>query len=95
MRAQGGRAVDKVKVEAFLSVPPCSGGVNLTRLLDQISAEFGDRVDISITRGPTEQMEERNLTAAPALIVGDLVRFMGLCPSKESLISALREAGMD
>ncbi len=87
--------MDKVKIEAFLSVPPCSGGVCLTRLLDEIATEFGDRVEVSITRGPTEQMRERNLTAAPALIVGDLVRFMGLCPSKESLIGALREAGLE
>jgi len=87
--------MDKVKIEAFLSVPPCSGGVNLKRLLDEIAAEFGDHVEITITRGPTEQMRERNLTSAPALIVGNLVRFMGLCPSKESLIGALREAGME
>jgi len=33
--------------------------------------------------------------AAPAVVVGGLVRIMGVCPSKESLISALREAGME
>jgi len=31
---------------------------------------------------------------APALVVGDLVKFVGLAPSKESLIGALREAGL-
>jgi hypothetical protein len=29
------------------------------------------------------------------LIVGELVRFMGVCPDKESLLSALKEAGLE
>jgi hypothetical protein len=28
------------------------------------------------------------------LVVGDLVKFVGLAPSKESLVGALREAGL-
>ena len=87
--------MSKIKVEAFLSVPACSGGVSLMRLLKEIEEEYGDKVEIIINRGRTEEYEKRNLTAAPALIVGDLVRIMGVCPDKESLISALREAGME
>jgi hypothetical protein len=33
-------------------------------------------------------------TNAPALVVSDLVKFVGLAPSKESLVGALREAGL-
>jgi hypothetical protein len=29
------------------------------------------------------------------IIVGDLVRFIGVCPTKEGLIGALREAGLE
>ena len=29
-----------------------------------------------------------------ALVISDLVRFVGLAPSKESLVGALREAGL-
>ena len=36
--------MNKVKIEAFLSIPTCSGGVNLTRLLDEIEKEYGDKV---------------------------------------------------
>lgn len=37
----------------------------------------------------------KKLSSAPAIIGGDLVRFVGLCPTKEGLIGALREAGLE
>ncbi|MFC1979952.1 thioredoxin family protein [Chloroflexota bacterium] len=87
--------MNKVKVEAFLSVPTCSGGISLIKLLKEIEAEFGDKVEITTYRGRHELYEKYNLTAAPAVVIGDLVRIMGVCPSKESLFSALREAGLE
>jgi hypothetical protein len=87
--------VNKVKIEAFLSVPTCSGGISLTRLLNEIQQELGDKVEIVTYQGRNELFEKYNLTAAPALIIGGLVRIMGLCPSKESLISAMKEAGLE
>ena len=87
--------MNKVKVEAFLSIPACSGGVSLSKLLKEVEEEFGDKVEVIIYKGRNELFEKYNLTSAPALVVGELVRFMGVCPSKESLISALREAGME
>lgn len=87
--------MNKVKVEAFLSVPTCSGGISLIRLLSEIQQEFGDKVEIITYKGRNELFEKYNLTTAPALIIGGLVRIMGLSPSKESLISALKEAGLE
>lgn len=84
----------EVRIEAFLSVPPCSGGILLARCLDEIKSRFGDRVDIVIHRGPTPRLEELKISVLPALVIGDLVRIAGLCPSRESLVSALRECGM-
>ena len=46
-------------------------------------------------KGRHELFEKYNLTAAPALVIGELVRTMGVCPSKESLLSALKEAGLE
>ena len=86
--------MDKVKIEAFLSIPPCSGGVSLSKLLDEVQAEFGDRIEVVIHKGPQELAKEYNLTTAPAVVIGGLVKMAGLCPSRESLISALREAGL-
>ena len=87
--------MSKVKIEAFLSIPTCSGGVNLSRLLKEIQEEFGDRVEVITYKGRHELFEKYNLTAAPALVIGELVRIMGVCPSRESLISALKEVGLE
>lgn len=87
--------MDKIKIEAFLSVPPCSGGVNLSNLLKDIEEEFAEKIEVEIHRGPDETFSNYKLTSTPALVVGGLVRIAGVCPSRESLISALREAGME
>jgi len=87
--------VSRVKVEAFLSVPTCSGGVSLSKLLREIKQEFGDKVEIVTYEGHNELFEEYNLTTAPAVVVEELVKIMGVCPSKETLISALRDAGLE
>jgi len=78
-----------------VSVPPCSGGVAVKRLLKEIEVEFGDQVEIVYHTGPgDEEWQEYVIGNAPALVVGDLVKFVGLAPSKESLVGALREAGL-
>jgi len=87
--------MSKVKIEAFLSVPTCSGGISLSRLLREIEEEFGDKVEVITYKGRNQLFEKYNLTATPAVVVGELVRIMGVCPSKESLLSALRESGLD
>jgi hypothetical protein len=88
--------VSKVKIEAFVSIPPCSGGVAVKRLLGEIEAEFGDQVEVTVHSGPGDpEWEQYAINSAPALVVGDLVKFVGLAPSKASLIGALREAGLE
>ncbi|MBN1189448.1 MAG: thioredoxin family protein [Dehalococcoidales bacterium] len=87
--------MSKIKIEAFLSVPACSGGVSLMRLLREIEQEYGDKVEITINKGRNDLFEKNNLSSAPALIIGELVRFMGVCPDKESLVAALKESGLD
>lgn len=84
----------KVKVEVFLSIPPCSGGISLRRLLDEVSQEFGERLDFVVHEGPNPRVSELGITSLPALVIGDLVRIEGLCPSKETFVAALRECGL-
>jgi len=86
--------MDPITVEVFLSVPACSGGVAVRRLLESVSAECGEQIDVVYHEGRDDRYEELRLSSAPAIIVGDLVRFIGLCPTREGLISALREAGL-
>jgi hypothetical protein len=88
--------MSKITIEAFVSVPPCSGGVAVKRLLREIEAEYGDQVQIVYHTGPGDrEWEDYAINNAPALVVGDLVKFVGLAPSKESLVGALREAGLE
>ena len=88
--------MSKVRIEAFVSIPPCSGGVAVKRLLKEIEAEFGDQVEIFFHTGPGDpEWEEYAIDNAPALVIGELVKFVGLAPSKGSLVGALREAGLE
>ena len=88
--------MSQVRIEAFVSIPPCSGGVAVKRLLKEIEAEFGDQVQILYHTGPGDpEWEAYAITNAPALVIGDLVKFVGLAPSKASLVGALREAGLE
>jgi hypothetical protein len=87
--------MSKVRIEAFVSITPCSGGVAVKRLLKEIEAEFGQQVEIVFHTGPGDpEWEAYAITNAPAMVIGDLVKFVGLAPSKDSLVGALREAGM-
>jgi hypothetical protein len=70
--------------------------VAVKRLLKEIEADYGDQVEIVYHTGPGDpEWEEYAITNAPAMVIGDLVKFVGLAPSKDSLVGALREAGME
>ncbi len=88
--------MSKIRIETFVSIPPCSGGVAVKRLLKEIEAEFGDQVEIVYHTGPGDaEWDEYAIGSAPAMVIGELVKFIGLTPSKDSLVSALREAGLE
>ena len=86
--------MDPIRVEVFLSVPACSGGVAVRRLIEDVQKQYGGQMDVVYHQGRDARYEELRLSSAPAIIIGDLVRFIGLCPTKEGLIGALREVGL-
>ena len=66
--------MSKVRIEAFVSVPPCSGGVAVKRLLQEIKSEYGEQAEIVFHTGPGDpEWEQYAINNAPALVVGDLV----------------------
>ena len=65
------------------------------RLIEEVAQQYGDQMEVVYHQGRDARYEELKLSSAPAIIVGDLVRFIGLCPTKEGLIGALREAGLE
>ncbi len=86
--------MSEVTVEAFLSVPACSGGVAVKRLLKRAQDEFGDRIEVITHVGRNPRWDEMNIGNAPGLVVGELVKFVGVAPDYECLVGALREAGL-
>lgn len=84
-----------IVVEAFLSVPPCSGGIAVRRLLERAQSEFGDRIDVAIHTGRDEAWDAQRIDNAPGLVVGDLVKFVGVAPDYACFVEALREAGLE
>ena len=87
--------MSQVKIEAFVSIPPCSGGIAVKRLLSEIESKYGNQVEIIYHTGRGDpEWEEYTINNAPALVIGDLVKFVGLAPSLESLEGALHEAGL-
>ncbi len=85
----------EVTVHAFLSVPPCSGGVAIKRVLARAQEEFGDRIAVITHTGRDAAWDEYRITNAPGLVVGDLVKFVGVAPDYECFVGALREAGLE
>ena len=87
--------MSKVRIEAFVSIPPCSDGVAL-KTLREIEAGYGDPMEVVFHTEPGDQeWEEFSIHNAPALVAGELVKFDGLAPRRTSLIGALREAGLE
>ncbi len=84
-----------LRIEAFFSVPPCANSIALAGLLDEIAREYGEDVEVVTHEGRTDKFDAYNLTSTPAVVVEELVKMMGFCPSKESMIAALREVGLE
>jgi hypothetical protein len=87
--------VSKLKIEAFLSTSDNPKDASLSKLLEEIMEEYSDRVEIATYKGQNELFSEYCLTATPAVVIEEMIKIMGFCPSKETLVSALRESGLE
>ncbi len=83
-----------VDVEVFVSEPPCSGGRLLLKLMEEIKREYKDKIRLSIFRGLNEKLKEYNIENSPAIVIDRDIRIVGVCPSRQTLREALREAGV-
>jgi hypothetical protein len=87
--------VSKVKIEAFFSTSNEFKDIGLSKLLKEIAQEFGDKVEVLSYAGQNDLFNEYCLTATPAVVIEEMIKIMGFCPSKETLVCALREAGLE
>ncbi|KXB07447.1 hypothetical protein AKJ51_01340 [candidate division MSBL1 archaeon SCGC-AAA382A20] len=82
-----------VKLEVFTAKPPCPGCSELLKLADEIEEEYGEEVEVVKNEGPCDELEKYEITVVPAAVIDEKIKIMGVCPSKESLRTALWEAG--
>jgi len=87
--------VSKVKIEVFYSTSNDSKDISVSKLIDEIAQEFGDKVEILSYKGQNELFDEYCLTATPAVVIEEMIKIMGFCPSKETMVCALRETGAE
>jgi hypothetical protein len=83
-----------LKIEVFTSLPSCSGGRLVLRLIDEIKKEYGEKIEVEVFKGLNEKAKEYGLKVSPAIIIDKDVRIIGVCPSKQTLKNAIREAGV-
>jgi len=85
-----------VTMEVFSGDPPCPGCVAILKLADEFAAEYEG--DLEVTRYIGEQalpkFEEYGLSCVPAVVIEEKIRIEGMCPSRATLSTALREGGL-
>jgi hypothetical protein len=86
--------MSKIKIEAFLSNPQTADDISLTQLLKKLSAELTEKLQIIIYSKEDDHFNGYNLASTPALVIGDIIKIAGFCPSEESIISALKDLGL-
>jgi len=87
--------VSSVKIEVFLSTSNNANDVCLARLLEEIKSEFGDDVEISTHNEQNELFSAYGLAATPAVVIDEMIKITGFCPSKETLVAAFKESGLE
>lgn len=84
----------KIKIEAFLSIPATAGDERLRHLLKGLEEKFGEKTKITISSRDDGLFKEYNLTGTPAVVIGEMIKIMGFCPSEESILTALKDLGV-
>ena len=84
-----------IKLEAFYSTSNDSNDEYLSRLVEEIMQEFGDSLEIVTYQRQNEVFGEYCLTMTPAVVIEEMIKIIGFCPSKETIVSALKESGME
>jgi hypothetical protein len=85
-----------VKMEVFSGDPPCTGCTAVLALADEYAKRYQGKLEVTkyIGKGAMAKFEEYGLWCTPAVVINEMIRIEGVCPSKETLEAALQEAGL-
>ena len=86
-----------VKMEVFSGDPPCPGCAALLALADEYAKKYQGKLEVTryIGKDAMAKFEEYGLWCTPAVVINEMIRIEGVCPSKDTLDAALQEAGLE
>ena len=86
----------KVKMEVFSGDPPCPGCVAILALADEYARKYKGKLEVVklVGQEAMAKFEEYRLGCVPAVVINEKIRIEGICPSRATLDTALREGGL-
>lgn len=86
----------KVRMEVFSGAPPCPGCVAILALADEYAKKYKGKLEVIklIGQEAMDKFEEYKLGCVPAVVINEKIRIEGICPSRTTLDTALREGGL-
>jgi thiol-disulfide isomerase/thioredoxin len=86
----------KVKMEVFSGDPPCPGCVAILALADEYAKKYKGKLEVVklVGQEAVAKFEEYRLGCVPAVVINEKIRIEGICPSRATLDTALREGGL-
>ena len=86
-----------VRMEVFSGDPPCPGCVAVLALADEYAEKHKGKLEVVklIGKEAMAKFEEYGLVCTPAVVINELIRIEGVCPSHATLDQALHEAGLE
>ena len=86
----------KVRMEVFSGDPPCPGCVAILALADEYAKKYQGKLEVTKLVGEEAlaKFNEYKLGCVPAVVINEKIRIEGICPSRTTLDSALREGGL-
>lgn len=85
-----------VIMEVFSGDPPCQACRDLLALADEYAGRHEGKLEVVklIGKQAMAKFEEYKLGCTPAIVINEKIRIEGICPSRATLDSALREGGL-
>lgn len=85
-----------VKMEVFSGDPPCSACAALLSLADEYAVRYSAELEVikQVGQAAVARFNECGLWCTPAVVIEEMIRIEGICPSRETLDRALQEAGL-
>ena len=86
-----------VRMEVFSGDPPCAACQDVLALADDYAARYTGELEVikHIGQAGMNRFTELGLWCTPAIVIDEMIRIEGVCPSRETLDTALKESGLN